>query len=194
KLWDLETGREIWVFKGHSRQVESVAISPDGMSALSGSSDGRMKVWDLSAGRESKTFEGHSGWVGAGAFSPDGKKAYSGSLDGTIRLWDLRRGEELVAIIASLAGQQLAITPKGFFAASAQGADMLVVVRGLESYSIMQFYEHLHRPDLVAELLRGDPEGKYRSAANILNLESIIESGPTPKLERLLDREKRDGS
>ena len=42
----------------------------------------------------------------------------------------------------------MSITPSGFFAASPKAGDMLAVVRGLESYSVMQFYEHLHRPDL----------------------------------------------
>jgi hypothetical protein len=110
-----------------------------------------------------------------------------------MRLWKLQSGEELAAMLASPGGEYMAITPKGFFAASPKAADMLVVVRGFESYSVLQFYEHLHRPDLVAERLKGDPEGKYLSAANVLNLETILESGPAPKLERLFNREKREG-
>ena len=113
------------------------------------------------------------------AFAPDGKTALSGSYDGTTRLWDLERGEKLASFISFPSGEWLALTPRGFFAASDKGADKLLhVVRGEEVYSIYQFYEHLHRPDLVAEQLKGDPEGKYRSAANVLNLESILDSGP----------------
>jgi len=38
----------------------------------------------------------------------------------------------------------------------------------------MQFYDHLHRPDLVEELLKADRQGKYKSAARRINLERIL--------------------
>ena len=37
RLWDLASGREIETFEGHSEYVYSVAIAPDGRTALSGS-------------------------------------------------------------------------------------------------------------------------------------------------------------
>ncbi len=36
---------EVFVQLGHSRYVESVAFSPDGKLALSGSSDNTLKLW-----------------------------------------------------------------------------------------------------------------------------------------------------
>jgi len=57
-------------------------------------------------------------------------------------------------------GEWLAITPEGFFDASANGAQMLSVVRGLEVFGIDQFYQTLYRPDLVREKLSGDLGGK----------------------------------
>ncbi len=178
---------------GHSSVVRSVAFSPDGKTALSGSGDNTARLWDLATGREIRKLEGHSGVVRSVAFSPDGNTPLSGSRDGTMRLWNLQSGDELAALIASRDGEYMTITPSGFFAGSPKAADMFAVVRGFETYSVLQFYEHLSRPDLVAERLKGDPEGKYLSAANVLNLGSILESGPAPKLERLLNRDKREG-
>ena len=43
---------------GHSRSVETVAISPDGKYIVSGSSDKSIKVWDLLSGREIHTLTG----------------------------------------------------------------------------------------------------------------------------------------
>ncbi|MEN8221329.1 MAG: hypothetical protein ABFS56_34280, partial [Pseudomonadota bacterium] len=40
---------------GHSSIVESVAFSPDGKTALSGSWDDTVKWWDLSSGRVIKS-------------------------------------------------------------------------------------------------------------------------------------------
>ena len=79
RLWDLATGREIRKLEGHSDAVNSVAFSPDGKTALSGSEDNTLRLWDLATGREIRKFEGHSGAVSSVAFSPDGKTALSGS-------------------------------------------------------------------------------------------------------------------
>jgi WD40 repeat protein len=44
-------------------QVFSVAFSPDGKSALSGSNDKTVILWDLEKGEVAKRLEGHTGWV-----------------------------------------------------------------------------------------------------------------------------------
>jgi WD40 repeat protein len=92
KWWDLSTGRVINTLKGHSRTVKSVAFSPDGKTALSGSWDKTVKWWDLSTGRVINTLKGHSRTVKSVAFSPDGKTALSGSGDKTVKWWDLSTG------------------------------------------------------------------------------------------------------
>ena len=65
---------------------------------------------------------------------------------------------------------------------------MLSAVRGLEAYSIAHFYDHLYRPDLVEQLMKGDPEGKYADAASKLNLQKILDSGPPPQIEQIPER------
>ncbi len=74
---------------GHSNSVTSVAISPDGRTLVSGSSDNTIKVWDLVTFREKATLTGHSDWVLSVAISPDGRTLVSGSYDNTIKVWDL---------------------------------------------------------------------------------------------------------
>ena len=86
---------EIFVQLGHSRLVTSVAFSPDGRYALSGSWDETIRLWEVSTGREVRTLKGHSGWVTSVAFSPDGRYALSGSWDETIRLWEVSTGREV---------------------------------------------------------------------------------------------------
>jgi hypothetical protein len=89
-------------------------------------------------------------------------------------------------LLASRDGDYLVITPAGFYAASGKGAEkMLHIVRGFETYSVLQFYEHLNRPDLVEARLKGDPEGKYADAASKLDLDKILNSGPAPQLGHL---------
>jgi WD40 repeat protein len=92
RLWDAATGKEIRAFKGHEHWVTSVAFSPDGGRALTGSKDGTVRLWDAATGKELRAFKGPSV-----AFSPDAKLVLTGSEDGTVRLWDAATGEELRA-------------------------------------------------------------------------------------------------
>lgn len=85
---------EVFVQIGHAGSVESVAFSPDGRWALSGSEDHTLRLWEVATGREVRTFAGHIGGVGAVAFSPDGKWILSGGTDGTLKLWDVATGRE----------------------------------------------------------------------------------------------------
>jgi WD40 repeat protein len=91
RVWDVENGREVRRLEGHRDGVRSVAISPDGRRALTGSLDGTLRLWDLATGRELHCFEGHTGGVECVAFSPDGRGAASASFDKTVRLWKVPR-------------------------------------------------------------------------------------------------------
>jgi tRNA A-37 threonylcarbamoyl transferase component Bud32 len=46
-LWELKGQREATRFHGHTAKIMSVAFSPDGRCALSGSMDGTMRLWRL---------------------------------------------------------------------------------------------------------------------------------------------------
>jgi hypothetical protein len=193
KLWDAATGQLLRTFEGHSSFVISVAFSPDGARVLSGSHDKTLKLWDAATGGLLRTFEGHSSGVRSVAFSPDGARVLSGSDDTSVRIWNVATGQPLVSLFAAPDTGWLAITPAGFFDASRKGTEMLGVVRGFEVYSVMQFYDHLHRPDLIEEVLKGDPESKYKDAARRINLERVLDSGDTPGIKLLKDRTEKSG-
>jgi WD40 repeat protein len=188
KLWDAATGRLIYTFKGHSHCVSSLVVSRDGKRVVSGSFDGTLKMWEAATGELIRTFDEYSGALTSIAYSRDGRRVFSGSLDGTIRIWDPETGELLATLLARV-GEGLAITAAGFFAGSPKGAEALSVVRGFEVMSIAHFYDHLYRPDLVEQLLKGDPESKHADAASELNLQKILDSGPAPQIEELPGRQ-----
>lgn len=86
---------------GHRHAVRSVAFSPDGRYALSGSFDSYICLWDVKSGKEIRRFKGHGGWFSSGevmsvGFASDGQRIVSGSTDKTLRLWQVESGQELI--------------------------------------------------------------------------------------------------
>jgi WD40 repeat protein len=90
--------------------MSSVAFSPDGKWALTGSEDGTARVWSAETGQEEQRLEGHQGLVTSVAFSPDGKWALTGSADGTARVWLLATGQE----VRRLEGHQRSVSSVTF--------------------------------------------------------------------------------
>ncbi len=85
------------ILRGHTGDVNSVALSRDGRRAISGGDDKTVRVWNLQNGRCERVLEGHTGQVWNVALSSDGRRAISGGDDKTVRVWDLQNGRcELV--------------------------------------------------------------------------------------------------
>jgi len=95
KVWDLESGRELYMLQGHTRIVRHLAITADGRHVVSASMDRTVKVWDLERGRELRTLVGHVGDVTTVAVSADGRLVVSGSQQDGLKVWDLNTGSAI---------------------------------------------------------------------------------------------------
>eukprot|EP00421_Protoceratium_reticulatum_P072272 CAMPEP_0168406758 /NCGR_PEP_ID=MMETSP0228-20121227/25815_1 /TAXON_ID=133427 /ORGANISM="Protoceratium reticulatum, Strain CCCM 535 (=CCMP 1889)" /LENGTH=398 /DNA_ID=CAMNT_0008420413 /DNA_START=14 /DNA_END=1210 /DNA_ORIENTATION=+ len=58
-------------------------------TAVTGSTDGRLRVWDVEIGECLTTYEGHEGAISAVLVDWDRKRVLSGSDDGTLHYWHL---------------------------------------------------------------------------------------------------------
>ena len=47
RLWDPRAGGKVAKLRGHTDNVRALALSHDGTRALSGASDGTVKLWDV---------------------------------------------------------------------------------------------------------------------------------------------------
>jgi len=115
---------------GHNESVNSVAFTPNGKLAVSGSGiydasytdskDNTCILWDLETCRPIKTLKGHADSVLGISITPDGKNMISASRDKTLILWDLNSGQ----IVKTLKAHQgtvnaVSITSNGNLAVSA---------------------------------------------------------------------------
>ena len=93
RVWDLETGECLKILKGDGERINAVALTPDGLTIVSGCADKTVRVWDVSSGDGPRKLEGHTGAVYAVALTADGRTCVSGSEDKTLRVWDLATGK-----------------------------------------------------------------------------------------------------
>lgn len=140
KIWDLENGFERAVLRGHVRDVNAIAFSPDGRKLASGGKDNTAKIWNVPPNDPRGILRSHTAGISKLAFSRDGKLLASGSDDKTVKLWDVESERERLTLRGH--AEKIitaAFSPNGVTLATA-GADGKIffwdVVTGKQSFSI----------------------------------------------------------
>jgi WD40 repeat protein/class 3 adenylate cyclase len=163
-LWDLsaavgladEPGTKLRQFEGHNGWVNSIAFSPDGQTALSGSGDGSLILWGVETGEVVRRFTGHASGVNGVAFSSDGRTALSGSDDATLILWDVNTSAAVRRFEGHAGGvNAVAISPDGQTALSGSD-DMTAILWDLATgQEIRRFEGHVNAVEGVGFALDG---------------------------------------
>ena len=90
RLVDIEAGKVVQEFRGHSGLVSSCKLNRYGTVVASGSRDGTVRCWDPVSGCCVSTLRSHLGEITSVALSDSGSYILSASKDNSHRLWDLR--------------------------------------------------------------------------------------------------------
>ncbi|HVK07456.1 MAG TPA: protein kinase, partial [Gemmataceae bacterium] len=109
RVWDLRTGREVSVFRGHTSMNRTLDVSPDGRRVVSFEGEkASLMLWDADTGQTVRPLVGHPTAINGGLFSPDGDRLLTvEQFPGTeMRLWDGRTGKP----VAVLSGHRNQIT------------------------------------------------------------------------------------
>jgi WD40 repeat protein len=99
---EVETGREIGIWRGHQGPVTALTIDPEGFYLASGGEDRTICLWEVpsrdelkrevvpTSGHQLFRWEAHNTTVTALAFAPVwGSTLATGGADGTLKLWNI---------------------------------------------------------------------------------------------------------
>ncbi|KAJ1917263.1 cross-pathway control WD-repeat protein cpc2 [Mycoemilia scoparia] len=87
KVWDLSKGKLRTNHYGHTSNINTVTISPDGSLCASGGKDGVTMLWDLNDGKHLYSLEAEAP-INALVFSPN-RYWLCAATDSSIKVWDL---------------------------------------------------------------------------------------------------------
>jgi periodic tryptophan protein 2 len=87
--WNLQTGKLLDIFTGHSGPVSALAFQSNGGMLASASWDGTVKLWDLYKDKVPTESLQHTSDVVCVTYRPDGKEICSGTIGGLLSFWDV---------------------------------------------------------------------------------------------------------
>ncbi len=152
------------------------------------------RIWDLENPKKPEVLGRHDGAVSVVRWGPKDRQLYTGSDDGSLKIWSVGEKRLVSTSLANPSGSSLTMLPVGFFTSTqAQSkknvtvGDLISLVRGLNVTTVQQIHQSLFAPDLVREALKGDPTLEVAHAAENINLDKILDSGPPPKV--LIDQQ-----
>src|SRR5205823_678052 len=95
-IWNVKSGSQFAIIRGHNGLIEHVAFSPSGDLLLTASHDGTARLWDVD-GVMTTTLR-HQYPPTFAAFSPDGTRVVTGGQNRVGHVWDVARGREIAKL------------------------------------------------------------------------------------------------
>ncbi|GCA63735.1 hypothetical protein KIPB_011637, partial [Kipferlia bialata] len=89
RLWDLVSGREGAVLRGHTGRIRTCCFGLTDAVLATGSSDRTVRLWDTRSTKATHLLKGHTDHVTS--LEMDELRLVSGSQDGCVRVWDRRQ-------------------------------------------------------------------------------------------------------
>ena len=107
KIWTLDNKKQVTLPKGHTRYINTIAITSNNQDIVSGSYDCTIIIWDFKNECKKGVLLGHNGSVDSIVITSDNIHIVSASFDKTVRVWNLKDRVQ----VAKLEGHN-ALTPQ----------------------------------------------------------------------------------
>lgn len=130
-----------WTMLAHEKDINAVAVSPDGQIIATGSQDRTLKLWDAAKGVLGATCKGHKRGIWNVAFSPVDRVVASCSGDMTIRVWSTANGECLRLYQGHMSGVLRSKFISGGTQIVSTGADGLLKIWTTKSGDCVRTYD-----------------------------------------------------
>ncbi|MDH5603274.1 MAG: caspase family protein, partial [Cyclobacteriaceae bacterium] len=159
RIWDVETGRIIRDFKGHTNTVTDLCFSPDGKYLATASADNTARVWEVETGRLVHILTYHGTVLFSVAYNQDGSKLLTGGWDGLIVAWDSEKGipigkykpHDQYGVV------EVSFSPNGLYIISGGLDQRLVMTEFDTGKPVREFIGHSNHVVSIAY----SPDGKY---------------------------------
>lgn len=102
RIWDLKTGQELAVLRGHSDVVQGLAVSEDNRWVATSSRDRTVRIWDAATGAPAGTLRSRDSVPIGLIFTRDGSSLVSILSNGDCRFWSVRTAIERTLPAAAL--------------------------------------------------------------------------------------------
>ncbi|UVK56935.1 AAA family ATPase [Mesorhizobium sp. AR02] len=96
-VWDISSGAETAVLKGHEGAVERAEFSPDGSRILTAARDGNARLWNAISGEQLFILQPVGNYPTA-IFSPNGNQVLTAGENSDAVLWDARTGKKVLSV------------------------------------------------------------------------------------------------
>jgi WD40 repeat protein len=101
RVWDVESGKEIKKFEGHTGLIQSVALSPSGNLLVSSSDDLTLRVWDVKSGKELKQLPVPQTGINSAVFRSE-SQIIAGDRINAVRIYDVETSKELKSLFGHI--------------------------------------------------------------------------------------------
>ena len=89
RVWNVETGSEVYNLAGSEGDVWGVSFCGDGSHLVTSDQKGAANIWDLSNGTKVATLRGHESAVHNISLDHANRRIATSGRDGSVRVWDL---------------------------------------------------------------------------------------------------------
>lgn len=172
-VWNTKNGKVMRKFEVPDDVISGLEFTPDG-TLLTARMGENIRIWSIKSGKRvaDASFDGVAAEV---LYDAETRRFDVLTQGGTIV--HLSSGAEPTTLATTLVmrdGGLVTVTPEGFFDGPEDLTRQLRLSSGLNVYPIDSALSALHRPDLVAVALAGDPDGVVAKAAAELDLASLV--------------------
>ena len=160
RVWDAATGQPISPPIRAPAVITSLAFSPDSITILAGSMDGRLLLWNVRSGAATGELPRHRKRILSADFSPDGRWVATSGADDIVRLSSVESGLPVIKFVATPTAPLVRFNPAG--------RRLLVTTAGPAVYQINSPVEAKPPQELLlalAEFFLGqrlDEQGNWR--------------------------------